>query len=113
MTPLPLCSPKRVETEGLELEPSVSRGFLGRRNSTVNPFKLPWDDNVTIWLLNKTEEAQGNSCFLHDLEYFRARLLKGLLAAEDYLGALDILQSAKNTVQNDLAKLQSLKHVGR
>lgn len=38
---------------------------------------------------------------------------KALLAAEDYLGALDILQSAKRTVQNDLGKLQSLKHVTR
>ncbi|CAN0480835.1 unnamed protein product, partial [Hapterophycus canaliculatus] len=39
--------------------------------------------------------------------------LQGLLAAEDYLGALDILQSAKSTVKSDLGKLQSLKHVGR
>lgn len=38
---------------------------------------------------------------------------KGLLAAEDYLGALDILQLAKATVKSDLGKLQSLKHVGR
>lgn len=38
---------------------------------------------------------------------------QALLAAEDYLGALDILQSAKRTVQNDLGKLQSLKHVNR
>lgn len=38
---------------------------------------------------------------------------QGLLAAEDYLGALDILHSAKATVKNDLGKLQSLKHVGR
>lgn len=29
------------------------------------------------------------------------------------MGALDILQSAKATVTNDLGKLQSLKHVGR
>eukprot|EP00752_Nemacystus_decipiens_P001861 g1793.t1 len=39
--------------------------------------------------------------------------IEGLLAAEDYLGALDILQSAKATVKNDLGKLLSLKHVGR
>ncbi|CAN0141378.1 unnamed protein product, partial [Scytosiphon promiscuus] len=39
--------------------------------------------------------------------------IEGLLAAEDYLGALDILQSAKRTVKSDLGKLQSLKHVGR
>ena len=38
---------------------------------------------------------------------------KGLLAAEDYLGALDILQSAKAIVKSELGKLQSLKHVGR
>ncbi len=38
---------------------------------------------------------------------------KGLLAAEDYLGALDILQSAKAIVKDELGKLQSLKHVGR
>ena len=36
-----------------------------------------------------------------------------MLAAEDYLGALDILQSAKATVKNELGKLQSLRHVGR
>lgn len=35
------------------------------------------------------------------------------MAAEDYLGALDILQSAKATVKNELGNLQSLKHVGR
>ena len=29
------------------------------------------------------------------------------------MGALDILQSAKRTVNNELGKLQSLKHVGR
>lgn len=38
---------------------------------------------------------------------------QGLLAAEDYLGALDILQSAKGIVKNELGKLQSLKHIGR
>ena len=38
---------------------------------------------------------------------------QGLLAAEDYLGALDIIQSAKSTVKNELGKLQGLKNVGR
>ncbi|CBJ32982.1 conserved unknown protein [Ectocarpus siliculosus] len=39
--------------------------------------------------------------------------IEGLLAAEDYLGALDILQSAKSTVKNELGKLHSLRNVGR
>lgn len=43
----------------------------------------------------------------------RSRVRQGLLAAEDYLGALDILQSAKSTVKNELGKLHSLRHVGR
>lgn len=43
----------------------------------------------------------------------RSRLRQGLLAAEDYLGALDILQSAKSTVKNELGKLHSLRNVGR
>lgn len=45
--------------------------------------------------------------------FFVTYIKQALLAAEDYLGALDILQSAKRTVQNDLGKLQSLKHVSR
>ena len=45
--------------------------------------------------------------------FFCTFFYQGLLAAEDYLGALDILQSAKRTVNNELGKLQSLKHVGR
>ncbi|CAN0200565.1 unnamed protein product, partial [Ectocarpus fasciculatus] len=39
--------------------------------------------------------------------------IEGLLAAEDFLGALDILHSAKSTLKNELGKLHSLRHVGR
>ncbi|CAN0498700.1 unnamed protein product, partial [Discosporangium mesarthrocarpum] len=38
---------------------------------------------------------------------------QALLAAEDFLGALDIVQSARCMLRQELGDLQCLKHVGR